>query len=321
MGLDEEETAERFGLETRFVTFAPARREKELKAYLKSLPTDVDVGNLIQLRAYDEWGYHPGVREFNPLATAETIRDVARHDFPRFDISHRHRGLADRVRRLHERGLAVGGIVPHLGGLLFEAAWRLRGFEAFMADLIFRPDLAHYLIDVLAAICARNAVILAQADVDLLMLDDDVASPTGMLLSRSAWREFVFPGLTAVIAAARAAKPALRVFYHSDGNFEEIIPDLIEAGVNVLNPIQPDHMDPARVKRLYGDRVAIWGAIGTQALMPHGRPEDVRQEVKHRIETLAAGGGYIACPAYDIDYAVPPENLLAFLEAVEQYGR
>ena len=320
MDLSAEETSERFGLEMRFVTFEPARRDAELKAYLRSLLPDVDVGNLAQLRAYDEWGYHPGVREVNPLAEAQTVEDVARHRLPDLGAEYRHRALGAQVRSLHERGLAVGGEVPHLGGLLFEAAWRLRGFETFMEDLILRPQLADYLIGTLADICAHSSAILAVADVDLLMLDDDIAHPTGLMISPAAWRRFVRPGLVKVIKAARAVKPGLRVFYHSDGNFEAIVPDLIEAGVNVLNPVQPDHMDPERLKRLYGDRVAIWGAVGSQTLMSHGRPEDVRREVKRRIKTLAAHGGYIVCPAYDIDYAVPKENLLAFLEAVDAYG-
>ncbi|RMF93298.1 MAG: hypothetical protein D6736_02015, partial [Nitrospinota bacterium] len=217
-------------------------------------------------------------------------------------------------------GLAAGGNLPHLGGELFEAAWRLRGLENFLIDLIQRPDWAHFLLDRLADLARRNAETLARSGIDLLALDDDVGMPGKMMISPTTWREFFKPRLARIIQAARAIKPDLRILFHSDGYFEPIIADLIEIGVNAINPIQPDHMDAARIRQRFGSRLALWGTVGRQTTFSFATPDEIRQEVKYRIETLGRAG-LILCPAYDIDEPeVPWENLVAFLEAVETYG-
>jgi uroporphyrinogen decarboxylase len=108
--------------------------------------------------------------------------------------------------------------------------------------------------------------------------------------------------------------------YHSDGDYAAIVPDLIAIGVDALNPIQPDHMDPALLKREYGDGVAFWGAVGSQRLFTHGTREEVREEVRLRIDQLAPGGGYIAASAYDVDFAGSWERLVAFADAVREFG-
>jgi uroporphyrinogen decarboxylase len=118
--------------------------------------------------------------------------------------------------------MAAGGM-PHLGGELFEAAWRLRGLENLLLDLIERPDWAHYLLDRLADLARRNAATLAQAGVDVLALDDDVGMPKTMMISPAMWRQFFKPRLANIIQAARLVKSDLRVLFHSDGYFEPIV--------------------------------------------------------------------------------------------------
>jgi uroporphyrinogen decarboxylase len=163
-------------------------------------------------------------------------------------------------------------------------------------------------------------VVLAEAGVDILVLDDDVGMPTTMIISPAMWREFLGPRLAGIIRAARAVKPDLWVLYHSDGYFEPIIADLIEIGVDAINPVQPDVMDPLEIKKRYGERVALWGTVGAQTTFAFATPEEIRREVRLRIETLGRAG-LILCPAYDIDEPdIPWENTLAFLEAVEEYG-
>jgi uroporphyrinogen decarboxylase len=110
------------------------------------------------------------------------------------------------------------------------------------------------------------------------------------------------------------------VFFHTDGNAMRIIPSLIEAGVTVLNPVQPECMDPAEVKRLFGDRLAFWGTVGVQHTMPFGTPADVKAEVKLRIQTVGRGGGFVLSPAQTVYSDVPWENVLAFFQAAEEYG-
>jgi uroporphyrinogen decarboxylase len=154
----------------------------------------------------------------------------------------------------------------------------------------------------------------------VLSLDDDVGMPGTMFISPATWRRFFKPRLAGIISAARAVKPDLRVLYHSDGFVEPIVGDLIEIGVNALNPLQPEYMDAERIRRTYGPRLALWGTVGYQTTFSFGTPEEIRREVQGRIETLGRAG-LILCPAYDIDEPdIPWENIAAFLEAVERHG-
>ncbi len=220
----------------------------------------------------------------------------------------------------HARGLAVGGNLPHLGGELFEAAWRLRGLENFLIDLLKRPDWGHFLLDRLTELALRNAETLTRAGIDLLALDDDVGMPETMMISPTMWREFFKPRLARIIRGARSINPALRILYHSDGYFEPIVGDLIEIGVNAINPVQPEHMDAVSIRQQFGSQLALWGTVGRQTTFSFATPQAIQQEVKQRLESLGRAG-LVLCPAYDIDEPdIPWENIAAFLGAVEAAG-
>jgi len=268
---------------------------------LQGLPKHIHMGELPNLRTYSEWSYHPHLQGTEPLAAVRTIEDLAVSLIPKITDPSRYRGLSGKVRDYQHKGLAVMGMPPHLGGEIFETAWRLRGFRQLLLDLRRNGELANYLFDQITAMLIHNAVVLARAGVDILCLDDDVGSRTSVIISPAMWREFLKPQMKKVIQSARQAKPDIFILYHSDGYFEPIIPDLIEIGVDALNPVQPDVIDPAKVKEDYGDRLAIWGTVGTQTLWAWGRPKDIEEEVKVRIETVGRYGGFIVCPAYDID--------------------
>ena len=140
-----------------------------------------------------------------------------------------------------------------------------------------------------------------------------------MFISPGLWRRFFKPRMAEIIRAARAVKPDLRVLYHSDGTIEPILGDLMEIGVNALNPLQPEHMDAQRVRHRCGPSLALWGTVGRQTTFSYGTPEEIRQEVSLRIETLGRAG-LVLCPAYDIDDPdIPWENIAAFLEAVHRH--
>ena len=154
----------------------------------------------------------------------------------------------------------------------------------------------------------------------MLALDDDVGMPGTMFISPALWRRFFKPRLAEIIGAARATKPDLRVLYHSDGTIEPILGDLMEIGVNALNPVQPEYMDAQQVRQRYGPGLALWGTVGRQTSFSFGSPEEIRQEVRLRIETLGRAG-LVLCPAYDIDEPdIPWENIAAFLEAARRHG-
>ena len=303
-----------FRSDVRYVSFNPPRENEEFLRYLRRLPADVHVGNLAQLRTYHEWNYHPEQGTQRPLSTANSLDDLAQMVLPDVTDPARHAGLAEQVAHWHDRGLAVAGSPPHLGGELFETAWRLRGFEEWLIDLKTRPDMAAYLLDQLTAMTRQSALILAAAGVDILLLDDDVALPTQMMISPAMWRATFKPRLREIINASREVAPDLLVFYHCDGNFTAIVADLVDIGVNVINPVQPDCMDAAAIRAEFGDRLALWGTVGTAMRWDHGSPDDISREVRQRVAALGRTGLLLA-PAYDIDFT-PLETLQAFADAV-----
>lgn len=304
-----------------FVEFLPSPEEKELGRLAERFPPDTRLGTPAQVRTYARWHYEPRRAErSNPLARAASLEELQAFPFPEATTPYAFDGLVHQVQDLHARGLAAGGNLPHLGGELFEAAWRLRGLENFLIDLLQRADWAHFLLDRLTALARRNAETLARAGVDVLALDDDVGMPGSMMISPVTWREFFKPRLAEIIRAARAIKPDLQVLYHSDGFFEPIVDALMEIGVDAINPLQPEHMDAARIRRRFGPRLALWGAVGLQTTFSFAEPDAIRQEVRQRIAELGRAG-LILCPAYDIDEPdIPAANIAAFLEAVRDYG-
>lgn len=307
-----------FALDVRFVEFnSPAAQNKFLH-YLDRLPADVHLGSTAQLRTYFEWNYHPELDTEGPLGGSQSLAAIKEYVFP--DLMHpdRYQGLKNQVSQWHEEGLAVVGSPPHLGGVLFEIACRLRGFDRVLLDMVLQKELLHFLLDQLTSMLIHNSLILARSGVDVLILDDDVASPTQLMISPAMWREFFKSRMAEVIRLAREESPELAVFYHCDGNFTSLIPDLIEIGVNVINPLQPDCMDARAIKEKFGDRIALWGTVGTALLWTDGTPDQIRQEVYTRIKTLGPEGLLLA-PAYDLDY-VPAENIVAFIEAVDKWG-
>jgi len=309
---------EAFESDVRFVEFGPPAGQDEMLAYLESLPPDVHVGSEAQLRTYHEWGYRPENADHeHPLARAMAPEDVVEGLLPELADPRRHVAVLGEVREHHARGLAVAGAPPALGGELFESAYRLRGFERFMLDLLEREELVDYILDRLTDMLVQNVVVLAEGGVDILLLDDDVASPHGLIIHPVTWRRFFRSRLDRVIRAAREAAPSMRVFYHSDGDFTRLVPELMALGVDVVNPVAPDCMDAVALRREFGSRLAMWGTVGDAATWDHGTPEQISEEVRRRIATVGPAG-LLLSPAYDLDYA-PRANVEAFAEAVLAY--
>ncbi len=254
-------------------------------------------------------GFYHFTGYVSPLRRAATFREIEEFPYPiaaGFDEA----GLKDRVREIH-----AAGMIAALGiGHMYESAWQIRGYEEFLMDLVERPEWCEFILDRLAARNRHLAEIAARAGVDFIRTGDDVANQNALMFSLPAWRRFIKPRWAAVYAAARAIKPDIQVWYHSDGNITDIIPELIEIGVTILNPVQPECMDLAALKKAYGRKLVFDGTIGTQSTMPFGSPEEVRRVVRERKRTLGRDGALILSPTHVLEPEVPVENIAAFFE-------
>lgn len=152
--------------------------------------------------------------------------------------------------------------------------------------------------------------------VDMIWTGDDVGSQHDMLISPRLWRKYLKPRMATFIAELKAINPSVKVAYHTDGNVERIIPDLIEIGLDVLNPVQPACMDPAKLKKQYGKNLCFWGTIDEQHTLPFGTPSDVEAEVRLRVETVGKDGGLILGPTHHVQLDTPMENFWAMVNAI-----
>ncbi len=199
---------------------------------------------------------------------------------------------------------------------IFETAWALRGLEQMMLDMILDPDLANHLLDIPYHYHLTAAKKLASLGVDMIWTGDDVGSQNQMLISPDMWRTFLKPRMANFISELKAINPAVKVAYHSDGDVEPIIPELIEIGIDVLNPIQPASMDPAEIKRKYGDKLCFWGTVDEQHTLPFGSPADVEAEVRERLHTVGQDGGLILAPTHHVQLDTPLENFWAMVNTI-----
>ena len=199
---------------------------------------------------------------------------------------------------------------------IFECAWALRGYEALLMDFVANPALVERILDIPYRYHLTAAMKLAELGVDMIWIGDDVGMQTGMLISPAHWRRFLKPRMARFIATLKEINPELKVAYHSDGAISPIIPELIEVGIDVLNPIQPNCMDPALLKEEYGDRLCFWGSIDEQRTLPFGKPLDVAEEVLVRLRTLGRSGGLILGPTHHVQLDTPMENFWAMVNTI-----
>jgi len=259
----------------------------------------------------------------HPLAGDITLEDVDRYDWPvisdqELDLLHQ------RARRLYEE--TDYAIVGDFGGNILEWGQDLRGWDVFLMDLVRRPELASYLMDKMVEVHLQNLARYLEAVGDyiqVIMMGDDLGTQTGPQISPRAYREMIKPRHQRLYRFVKEHSSAY-VFLHSCGSIYELIPDLIEAGVEILNPVQTSaaKMDPARLKAEFGDRLTFWGGgVEGQRVLPFGTPAQVREQVRERLEVFAPGGGYVFAPIHNIQPDVPAENIVAAYDAALEFGR
>ncbi len=199
---------------------------------------------------------------------------------------------------------------------IFETAWALRGYERTLMDLVVNPDFVERLLDIPFHYHLAAAKKLAEMGVDMIWIGDDMGTQERMLISPDAWRRFFRPRMARFISALKGINPEAKVAYHSDGAIYPIIPDLIEIGLDVLNPVQPRSMDPDELKRNYGDKLCFWGSIDEQYTLPFGTPAEVAKEVITRLRTLGKNGGLIIGPTHHVQLDTPLENFWAMVNTI-----
>ncbi len=199
---------------------------------------------------------------------------------------------------------------------ILETAWALRGLEQMLLDLALDPDLADHLLDIPYHYHLAAAKKLVTLGVDMIWTGDDVGAQHELMISANMWRRYLKPRMAAFISELKEINPDLKVAYHSDGNIRRIIPELIEIGVDVLNPIQPASMDAAQIKNDFGDRLCFWGTIDEQHTLPFGSEEEVEAEVLLRLETIGKGGGLILAPTHHVQLDTPLENFWRMVNTI-----
>jgi len=204
-------------------------------------------------------------------------------------------------------------------GHMYENAWQVRGYEPFLMDLMTQRDWAEFILDKFFHNNLRAATAAARAGVDLISIGDDVANQNALMFRPEIWRDVMKSRWAKVIAAARAIKPDIHVWYHSDGNITEILDEIVEIGITILNPVQPECMDPVAIRKRFGKRLAFDGCVGTQTTFPFGTPEDMSRVIRQLGKDLnARQGGLMLSPTHVLEPEVPPQNVVAFFEACDK---
>lgn len=275
----------------------------------------------------DDWGggsleiepgvWYPGI---HPFSEAKAVEAIEQFPWPDMDDPSRVAQVRAEARRLHqETDYAVIG-TPWLL-FPFERAQALQGMDVFLMNMGLYPEFAKALLTKIASLCKTlmgHFLEEAGDNLDIIKIGDDLGSQNSLMISPRMYRSLLKPIHADFIRFIKERTQA-KVFFHTDGDVFDLIPDLIEIGVDILNPIQTSAGKMANLpelKQRYGDKLTFCGAVDTQRILPYGTPQEVRTEVKRVAEILAPGGGYMLAPVHTIMTEVPPENILAMVDAV-----
>ncbi len=253
-------------------------------------------------------------RMHHPLRGADT-KEIMEYPYPTVDESKTDE-FAQRVANIHDKGLASFGFMQMT---VFEASWYLRSIEDLMMDMMQGNEAATILLDKITDFACAKAKAYATVGVDILSLGDDIGTQTSLMIDVGLWEQWLKPRLLRVIRAAKEIKPDILIFYHSCGYILPFIDKLIETGVEILNPIQPECMDFDEIHERFGDRVSFWGTLGTQQLIPFGTNEEVKKVALSRLDKCGIKGGIVIGPTHIVEPEVPWENLTAIIEAAKEF--
>lgn len=250
----------------------------------------------------------------NPLHTADPSA-IAEYRFPDADDPSRYTELA-RICTSFKDEYFMGADVS---GSIFEPCYHIRGMDKLMVDMIENPEFVEIFFDHAADFTRKVCENALEYPLDWIWLGDDIGGQSAMMMSPGMWRTMLKPRLAGIIKAVKNKRPEIKIAYHSCGAIRPVIADLIEIGVDVLNPIQPlcPGMNPEELKKEFGDSLAFMGGLDTQEFLIHANPEEVRHHARELIDVMSNGGGYIFAASHTIQPDTPMENILALTEAVK----
>ena len=277
----------------------------------------------------DEWGLRRRMPEggfyydivCGPFWKELTYQALDKFPFPDGKDPSRVRGVKEEILNYHVQNY---GVVVNVRGGFITQSQLMRGFEGWLTDIILNPEplcdfmdrALQYQLDL-----AHSLLRGAGDKVDVVVYGDDVGTQQGLMVSPQIYRKYLKPRQHKLFRAIREETNA-RIHYHTCGSIYPLVPDFIEIGVDILNPVQVSakDMDPARLKREFGDKLSFWGGVDTQRVLPQGSPEEVKEEVRRRIKEMGKSGGYILGEVHNIQPDVPPENIVAMFKAGREFS-
>lgn len=314
-----EDILKRFRVDTRYIRLQPPN------AWKLKLESD---------NSYvDEWGvkwkkpksslYYDIIE--HPLENAVSTKDLENYNWPDPYDPGRTEGLREKAKEIYEN-TDYALIADMVGWGIFEQSWALRGLEKFFVDMVDNPEFVSALLNKVAEIHIQlwDRFLDATGDyVQVAVVSDDLGGMDGLLLSPGLYRSLIKPVETKLWKFIKQ-KAKLYLFYHCCGAIYELVPNFIELGVDILNPVQVSakDMDTGKLKREFGKEIAFWGGgCDTHRILPFGTPEEVRKEVRSRIKDLAPGGGFIFNQVHNIQPGVPPKNIVTMFDTAYDSGK
>jgi uroporphyrinogen decarboxylase len=292
------------------------RTEPDWRQYfISSLPDDTSFSEFGVAHTKGGEGSFHLWRMHHPMANFESLEQMQNYPWPEWDYENVDH-ITDAVNSAHIDGL------PAIGGMactVWETAWYIRDMTQLMMDMAMDDEKAVYILDKITDRSIKQAISFATADVDILSMGDDIGMQDKIMMSEDMYRQWLKPRLKKIITAAKQIKPDILIMYHSCGYVEPYIPDLIECGIDILNPVQPECMDFKKLHTEYSDVLAFNGTLGTQTTMPFGTPEDVNNTVIKNLDIAGSSGGLFVCPTHLLEPEVPWENIVAYVQACKEY--
>lgn len=253
-----------------------------------------------------------------PFANIASAEEVRKFPFPDPTAEGRFEDARAGIEKYREDYFIIGDAEL----TMFEMAWHMVGMEKFMADMAMGEAYIGVLLDRCKEFTIGIAKKLVALGVDGIWTGDDFGAQNGMMISPRMWRNLFKPRFAEVFSELKSANPNVLVMYHCDGAIAPILDDLIEIGMEVFNPVQPNVAghEPGALKSRFGDRLSFWGAIDQQYLLPSGSQDEIEKDVAEKIRVLGAGGGYLCSPAHIVQSDTSMESVEVFISAVKKHG-